>query len=133
VRVRNLLAASQYDTIKNEDFTVWRPKMKVTPKNVGLGNVGAARGQLGADKLGKGLEEKAQLGESGDSAKIQLSDRARDLKRITELAMNAPDVNEDKVEKFRSLIDKGLYKIDAEGIADKMVNEQLMNSAMDDE
>jgi negative regulator of flagellin synthesis FlgM len=62
-----------------------------------------------------------------DSAvRFDLSPRAQDMKKIKEIATSAPEVDEAKVAKFQKLIDEGKYKIDAEAIADKMVDEQLM-------
>lgn len=61
----------------------------------------------------------------GESSRVELSPRAQEAKRIKELAMAAPDVDQAKVEKFRKLIDEGKYNIDAKAIADKMVDEHL--------
>ncbi|KYG63269.1 flagellar biosynthesis anti-sigma factor FlgM [Bdellovibrio bacteriovorus] len=61
----------------------------------------------------------------GESSRVELSPRAQEAKRIKELAMSAPDVDEAKVAKFRKLIDDGKYNVDAKAIADKMVDEHL--------
>lgn len=61
----------------------------------------------------------------GESSKVELSPRAQEAKRIKELALATPDVDEAKVAKFRQLIDEGKYKVDAKAIADKMVDEHL--------
>lgn len=65
------------------------------------------------------------LGESSESSRVDVSPRAQEAKRIKEIAMAAPDVDEAKVAKFRQLIDEGKYKVDADAIADKMVDEHL--------
>jgi negative regulator of flagellin synthesis FlgM len=65
----------------------------------------------------------------GASSRVEVSPKAQEAKRIKELAMATPDVDEAKVAKFRQMIDEGKYKIDAKSIADKMVDEHL---AMDD-
>ena len=62
-----------------------------------------------------------------DATKVDLSERAQDIRQAKELAQAVPDVNMEKVEKFRKLIDEGKYKIDAKAISDKMINENLMN------
>lgn len=59
------------------------------------------------------------------SAKIQLSERAQEAKKIKELAMATPDVDQAKVEKFRKLIDEGKYIVDSKAVADRMVDEHL--------
>lgn len=62
-----------------------------------------------------------------EAAKVNLSERAQDIRKAKELAMASPDVDMSKVEKFRKLIDEGKYKVDAKAVADKMVNEGLLN------
>jgi negative regulator of flagellin synthesis FlgM len=59
------------------------------------------------------------------SARIQLSDRAQEAKKIKELALATPDVDMAKVEKFRKLIDEGKYIVDSKAVADRMVDEHL--------
>jgi len=61
----------------------------------------------------------------GESTKVELSPKAQDAKRIKEIAMSVPDIDEAKVAKFRDMIDKGEYKTDAKAIADRMVDEHL--------
>lgn len=58
-------------------------------------------------------------------ARVELSPRAQEAKRIKELAMSGPDVDQVKVEKFRRLIDEGNYKVNADAVADRMVDEHL--------
>lgn len=62
-----------------------------------------------------------------DSVKVDLSERAQDIRKAKEMAMATPDVDMEKVEKFRKLIDEGKYKVDAKSVADRMVNEGLLN------
>lgn len=60
-----------------------------------------------------------------EAAKVEVSSRGQEAQKIKELAMAAPDVDMQKVEKFRRLIDSGQYKIDANAIADKMVDDHM--------
>lgn len=78
------------------------------------GNIGDAK----ADALSN-----AGLGDA--AAKVEVSPRAQEAKKIKELALAAPDVDEAKVAKFRKMIDEGTYKTDARAIADRMVDEHL--------
>ena len=78
-----------------------------------------ARSTLGSDQ--QNLIDRVD----SSSAKIQLSDRAQEAKKIKELALSAPDVDTAKVEKFRKLIDEGKYIVDSKGVADRMVDEHL--------
>lgn len=59
------------------------------------------------------------------ASKVAVSPRAQEAKKIKELAMAAPDVDQAKVEKFRKLIEDGKYKVDAQAVADRMVDDEL--------
>ncbi len=61
-----------------------------------------------------------------DSAKVDLSARAKDIARAKEIAMASPDMDQAKIEKFQKLIDEGKYKVDSKAIAERMVEEHLM-------
>src|SRR6266702_510477 len=61
------------------------------------------------------------------SAKVKLSERAQDMKKIRAAVDSAPDVDEAKVAKFKNLIAKGEYKVDSKKVADKMVDEHAYN------
>lgn len=63
--------------------------------------------------------------EGAGASKVAVSSRAQEAKKIKELALAAPDVDQAKVDKFRKLIEDGKYKIDANAIADKMVDDEL--------
>ena len=65
---------------------------------------------------------------SDDSVKVDLSSKAQDLKKIKEMAMAAPDIDQSKVDKYQKLIDAGQYKVDAKAIADRMVDEHLFST-----
>lgn len=81
-------------------------------------------GQTNLEKS-KGLKQ--------DSARIELSQKAQDMKKAKEIAKNAPDVDMEKVKKFQALIDSGSYKVDSQKIADKMVDDNLMTAAMSED
>ncbi len=60
-----------------------------------------------------------------DSSKVNLSERAMDIKKAKSLATAAPDIREDRVAELQKKIDQGKYKVDAKEIANKMVDEEL--------
>lgn len=110
--------------------------MKITHNKVGqnLNLVDSAKQDRAAGVTSKATEnskgiDKAELLKNSavgaDASKVELSPKAQEAKRIKEIAMQTPDVDEAKVAKFRKLIDEGNYKVDAKAIADKMVDEQL--------
>lgn len=63
--------------------------------------------------------------EGAGASKVAVSSRAQEAKKIKELALAAPDVDQAKVEKFRKLIEDGKYKVDAKAVADRMVDDEL--------
>jgi negative regulator of flagellin synthesis FlgM len=102
--------------------------MKVTEKQYTESMDGTAQAKA-AGKKGKAQKTSpsemfsgASLGETG-SAKVKLSERATDMKKIKGIVDDQPDVDEAKIAKFKSLIASGKYKVDAEKVADKMVDE----------
>jgi negative regulator of flagellin synthesis FlgM len=108
--------------------------MKITHNKVGQNlNLDTSK----ADKAGAAANKATGVGAakadallnatagSDDASKVEVSPRAQEAKRIKELALAAPDVDEAKVAKFRKLIDEGNYKTDAKAIADRMVDEHL--------
>lgn len=64
------------------------------------------------------------------SAKVKLSERAQDMKKIRNAVDSIPDFDEAKVNKLKDLIAKGQYKVDAQKVADKMVDEFAYNDTL---
>ena len=81
----------------------------------------------GVNKNSKASESSAVDSSAAGSqaTKVELSPRAKDIQQIKQLAKNAPDVDMDKVEKFKRLIADGKYKVDAKAVADRMVDDHL--------
>ena len=71
-------------------------------------------------------EKVSSTGEMG-SAKVKLSERAQDMKKIRAAVDSTPDVDEGKVAKYKSMLAKGEYKVDSKAVADKMVDEHMYN------
>lgn len=79
--------------------------------------------------LGGASKTKASQAMLDSSARVNISDKGKELARVKELAKQAPDVDAEKVAKFRSLINNGEYKVNAEAIADRMLGEELSLAA----
>lgn len=79
-----------------------------------------ADGLLESKKTKTGKTEKF----ADDSAKVELSSRAQDIKKARELATPDDSIDEAKVARLQALIDAGKYKVDAEAIADRLIDEQ---------
>lgn len=70
------------------------------------------------------LDKVSSLGGGESASKVNLSERAQDIRKAKELAKAAPEIREDRVAELQKRIDSGNYKIDAKEIADKMVDEE---------
>ena len=80
--------------------------MKITHNKVGqnLNLSDSGKADKASSKASDAVATKADALQSsalGDSTKVEVSPRAQEAKRIKELAMAAPDVDEAKVAKFR--------------------------------
>jgi negative regulator of flagellin synthesis FlgM len=58
-------------------------------------------------------------------ARAEISGRAREFARAKEVAMAAPDVRSDRVAELKKKIAEGKYKVSAESIADRLVDEHI--------
>jgi negative regulator of flagellin synthesis FlgM len=107
--------------------------MKITHNKVGqnLNLVDGAKaeraGTKGTAASTPADEVKANaLADIGSSAsKVEVSPKAQEAKRIKEIALNTPDIDEAKVARFRQMIDEGTYKVDAKAVAERLVDEHL--------
>jgi negative regulator of flagellin synthesis FlgM len=61
-------------------------------------------------------------------ARTEISQKGKELAMAKSLAASAPDVREDRVADLKRRIAEGSYKIDADAIADRMVDEHLKMS-----
>ncbi|MBC87517.1 MAG: flagellar biosynthesis anti-sigma factor FlgM [Bdellovibrionaceae bacterium] len=104
--------------------------MKVTGSNL---NKTLASGLEGAksDKVTKSSDQKPGKSSAGQieaATKLNLSQKAQQMQKAKEIASRDLDgVDEAKVAKFQNLIDSGKYKVDAEAVADRLVDEHLLS------
>jgi len=61
------------------------------------------------------------------SEKVELSSRAKDLQKVSEILKKTPDVREEKVSELKAKVANGTYQVKSKDVADKMVNEHLGN------
>lgn len=76
-------------------------------------------------KKAKSDGEKISSAELAESTKLNVSPRARQVNKAMEIAKD-DSVDEAKIARLQKLIDGGEYKVDAEAVADRLVNEHLM-------
>lgn len=109
--------------------------MKVTNQSQNqLQNVAAKKSEKTKGAAGDLGKMPSTGAEALGATEVAMSSKARDLKKIKEVAMNStPDVDEARVAKYQKLIDSGNYKVDAKSLADKLVDEHLKMSSADTE
>jgi len=62
---------------------------------------------------------------SGDT--VEISSRSREMQKVHEVLQAAPDVRTEKVASLKKLIQAGEYKIDNDGLAEKMIRESVLD------
>jgi negative regulator of flagellin synthesis FlgM len=102
--------------------------MKITHNKVGQ-NINLVDG-LKQEKtdITRGLKDsldKSSKANALDASRVEVSEQAQQAKKIKEIAMSVPDIDAEKVARFRKMIDDGTYKVDARAVADRMVDEHL--------
>jgi negative regulator of flagellin synthesis FlgM len=60
------------------------------------------------------------------SDRVELSPQSRDMKKIHEILAATPEMRTEKVAELRKAITEGTYKVKAEDIADKMIQEFIL-------
>jgi negative regulator of flagellin synthesis FlgM len=80
----------------------------------------------------KGGESAAAAGrtEENADAKADISARGREFARVKEAATKAPDVREEKIAELKRRIAAGKYHVDADAVADRMVDEHIKMSGI---
>ncbi|MCP4148672.1 MAG: flagellar biosynthesis anti-sigma factor FlgM [bacterium] len=58
--------------------------------------------------------------------KVEISSKALDLKAMQETAMKSPDVRTEKVNAIKLQVDEGSYSISGEKIAERLIEENLL-------
>ncbi len=79
-----------------------------------------------ADKP-SGLQEREKAGVSGD--KVEISSQSRDLNKVQDILAQTPDVRSEKVAALKKAVEEGRYQVSAENIAQKMIQEVLVESS----
>lgn len=59
--------------------------------------------------------------------KVNLSDDAKYISKVLKLARNSEGVRHDKIEKIKSKIKEGTYNIDGKLVAQKIIEDSLLN------
>lgn len=108
------------------------PSSTQTASNVGRATESSAstKTSKAADTGIAGLPKPGSPTADGRSVDVAVSDRARtraaEQKKALDLAMQAPDIREDRVAAIKAQIASGNYKVDSDKIADGMMREAIM-------
>ena len=100
--------------------------MVIDTNNINAPGAGIARGRT-APSGGANTAPTPPLGNQTDSSKsadsVELSQQAQTMSRIESGIKASPDVDMDKVEAIKTAIAEGRFEINADAIADKMMNQ----------
>jgi negative regulator of flagellin synthesis FlgM len=72
-----------------------------------------------------GEASSAERAASAGGASAEISEKGKEFAKAKAVANEAPDVREDKIAALKARIAEGKYKVDADAIADRMVDEHL--------
>ena len=97
--------------------------MSVDFNGIGPGQVNTQRTTAdkgaGAQSSQPATNEQAKPQARGDN--VSLSSQARNLKQLEQKLGDYPEMDDDRIEQIRSALENGTYKIDAEKLAQKML------------
>ena len=96
-------------------------KVNQNTPSIDAGKSSTAKG-VKTNELNKMLTPRASR--VGDTAKINLSDKAQALQKAKDIASDS-SINEARVSELQNLIDSGNYKVDAKAVADRLIDEHL--------
>lgn len=79
-----------------------------------------------------GTQEQPTAVSSGNAPvdKVVLSPMAREIQEARQQLDEVPDVDESKVERIRLQVDTGVYKIDGNQIAERMMRDMARNNVL---
>ncbi len=93
-------------------------------KNSLANNVESAKSTKAENKKTAGGAQGLSDLAGNQSAKVNVSDRAQMMQKAKDIA-SSTSVDEAKVARLQKMIDEGKYKVDADAIADRLVDEHL--------
>lgn len=70
-------------------------------------------------------KKQSGAGNIGSSAQVEVSQDARQIQKAMDLARVDDGVDSEKVARLQKLVDSGAYKVDAQAIADRLVDEHF--------
>ena len=96
--------------------------MKITSNQTSLNNLKVYKAQKAeADKTKNGLKSTS----SGHMDRVEISQVGQLAAQVAEATMNDPEIDMERVEKLRAMIENGDYEIDARALADRILSDHL--------
>lgn len=104
--------------------------MKVNPSGSNPVQGSEVSGAKKTDKAEKSQKAKstnasAEAAASSGAVKADISARGKEFARAKEVAGAAPDVREEKIAELKRRIAAGKYGVDADAVADKLVDDHI--------
>jgi len=88
-------------------------------------DVAGATGAKRAEKSAAAAAPQKNTAVDTASVKSEISPKAKEFLQAKEVAAKAPDVREDRIAELKRQIASGSYQVNAQAIADKMVDEHV--------
>jgi flagellar biosynthesis anti-sigma factor FlgM len=70
-------------------------------------------------------EKKSSAEQTGESTRVRISDEARELQRIAELARAGDNMRAEKVKNIKEQIEKGTYQASSEDVAKSIIRSEV--------
>jgi flagellar biosynthesis anti-sigma factor FlgM len=67
----------------------------------------------------------SEVGQTGDSAKVSISQEGRELQRIAQLARKGDEIRAEKVKQLKELVSNGQYEIDPQEVAKSILRTEI--------
>ncbi|MEK6554142.1 MAG: flagellar biosynthesis anti-sigma factor FlgM [Bdellovibrionota bacterium] len=101
--------------------------MKIDNKNnPAAAQINGARGRDVSDVKNKSKNSPAAAELTGESSKVNMSDRAQMMAKAKAIATKADAADDAKIARIQAMVDAGTYKVDSAAVADKLVDEHLL-------
>lgn len=94
------------------------------------GKADATKDAKRVDRAKVGDAETASAGRSSGGARAEISAKGREFAAAKAVADGAPDVREEKIAELKRKIAAGQYKVDADAVADRMVDDHIRMSGI---
>ena len=105
--------------------------MKISGNNPSVNLDAYLRNAKNGGKVKDSKESNGKL--SGSEDAVTLSPKAKEIQEAKRLLESLPDIREEKIAKIKQQIDEGDYRIDEKRIAEKMIEESLLNELSDNQ